>query len=126
MRITDAFPSDYLKAADLQGHEITVTMSNVKIETVGKDRDLLPVLYFQGKEKGLVLNKTNGRTIAALYGDEMDDWGGGEIVLYEEMVEFQGKRGPAIRVRAPRRSVGGEFRQPQAISKMQDDPDIPF
>ena len=131
MRITDAFPSDYLKAADLQGREITVAMTSVKMETVGKDKDMLPVLYFQGKAKGLVLNKTNANTIAALYGDDTDNWGGGEILLYEAMVEYQGKMGPAIRVRAPRRSVGSEplmTQRPGPYAGPHEPPndDIPF
>jgi len=127
MRITDAFPSDYLKATDLQGRDTTVTMDYVKMESVGKDKDQLPVLYFRGNNKGLVLNKTNANTIAALYGDDTDNWAGGEIVLYEAMVEYQGKMGPAIRVRAPRRSVGGDFRPPTpAPSNNGPDGDIPF
>ena len=57
MRISSAFPSKYLKAADLQDKQVTVRMSHVETETIGDDDR--PVLYFQGKEKGLVLNKTN-------------------------------------------------------------------
>lgn len=99
MRVSEAFPSDFLKAADLQGNNAKVTMQRVEMKEIGDDRK--PVLYFKGKEKGLVLNKTNSNNIANLYGDEMDDWTGKEIVLFPAMVDFQGKTVEAIRVRGP-------------------------
>jgi arabinogalactan endo-1,4-beta-galactosidase len=97
MRISSAFPSKYLKAADLQGRQVKALMSHVETETIGDDDR--PVLYFQGKEKGLILNKTNANSISAVYGDDTEDWRGGEIVLFETMVDFQGKTMAAIRCR---------------------------
>lgn len=99
MKVSEAFPSKYLSAADLQGGNARVTMANVEIETLGDDSK--PVLYFQGKQKGLVLNKTNSKTIAESYGDEMNDWRGQEIILFPIMTDYQGKSVEAIRVRAP-------------------------
>ena len=99
MRIDSQFPSNYLKAADLQGRHVTATMSHVDIEKIGDDQR--PVLKFVGKEKGLVLNKTNSNTISEIYGFETDDWQGRQITLVEAMVDFQGRSVPAIRVRAP-------------------------
>ncbi|MGP1257068.1 MAG: hypothetical protein ACTS10_21810 [Kiloniellales bacterium] len=100
MRISSAFPSNYLKASDLQGHEPTVTIARVAMETVGDDHK--PILYFQGKEKGVVLNKTNANNIAMLYGDETESWTGKPITLYSTWVDFQGKSVEAIRVRPPK------------------------
>jgi arabinogalactan endo-1,4-beta-galactosidase len=112
MRISDAFPSNYLKASDLQGRNVTVTISHVDMETLGQDTR--PVLYFKGKEKGLVLNKTNATNIAQMYGDDTEDWSGGEVILYEAMVDFQGKTTPAIRVRVPpRRPAAANRTAPQ-------------
>jgi hypothetical protein len=99
MRISAAFPSDYLKAADLDGRNVKVSMSHVEMKDIGGDHK--PILFFIGKEKGLVLNKTNANNIALAYGDDTDDWNGKEIVLFEAMVDFQGKTVPSIRVRAP-------------------------
>jgi hypothetical protein len=46
------------------------------------------------------LNKTNGVVICELYGEEMNDWVGKKITLYEkDDVEFAGKLVSAIRVR---------------------------
>lgn len=100
MRVSDAFPSQYLKAADLQGRTVKVTIDRYTFEEVGDDRK--PILYFVGKEKGLVLNKTNANEIAFTYGDDMDDWGGKVIELFSMMVSYQGKNMPGLRVRVPR------------------------
>lgn len=99
MKISEEFPSKYLKAADLQDRDVRVTMGNVEKEKLGDDMKL--VLYFKGKEKGLVLNKTNSNSIVDAYGDDTDDWFGQEIILFSVMTDFQGKVGPAIRVRQP-------------------------
>ena len=100
MNINEAFPSKYLKASDLQGHSITVHIAHVTQEEITKGENKL-ILYFQGKQKGMVLNKTNANNIAVLYGPDTDDWAGHEIVLFEAMVDFQGRTVPALRVRGP-------------------------
>lgn len=99
MKISEEFPSKYLKASDLNGREVKVIMANVEREKIGDDNK--PVLYFKGKDKGVVLNKTNAATIGDAYGDDTDDWYDQEIILFSVMVDFQGKVGPAIRMRAP-------------------------
>ena len=130
MRISNAFPSDYLKAADLQGRAVTVTMSHVDMREIGGEPK--PILYFKGKEKGMVLNKTNAGKIAEMFGDDTDDWEGGEVILYEAMVDFQGKTVAAIRVRlAPRKVAAATAERPAQTAPTHDDPrtlndDIPF
>lgn len=101
MKVSDAFPSKYLKAADLENQNLTLTMSHVEMATLDENKDDKPVLYFEGMKKGLVLNLTNSRKIAAAYGNEMDKWAGQEIVLFPAMVDFKGDTVEAIRVRAP-------------------------
>lgn len=100
MKIDKAFPSKFLKVADLNGRRHVVTIDAVQMETVGKDNRL--VAYFAGKQKGLTLNKTNARIIQEIAGtDETDDWRGVKIELYATKVEYQGKRVDAIRVDYP-------------------------
>lgn len=99
MRISTAFPSEYLKAADLQGRNVRVIIDRVEMRDVGDDHK--PVLFFQGKDKGVVLNKTNANNIALAYGDDTDEWQGKEVVLFEAMVDFQGRSVAAIRIRPP-------------------------
>lgn len=104
MDIMSSFPSNYVKASDLQGREIEVAMTVVAVEEIGGDR--LPVLYFQGAEKGLVLNKTNATNISLIYGQDTDRWAGQRVVLYPATTDFQGRTVPCIRVRGPAKPAG--------------------
>lgn len=99
MRISEEFPSQYLKASDLGGRDIRVTMGRVERETIGTDKKL--VLYFKGKEKGLVLNKTNANTIGDGYGDDTDEWFDQPLILFSVKTDYQGKVVDAIRCRVP-------------------------
>ena len=125
MKISTAFPSTYLKAADLDGRNIGVTMDYVRMEDIGGDHK--PVLYFEGKEKGMVLNKTNANNIMTVYGDDTDDWHGGELTLFSAMVDFQGRSVEAIRVKAKPRSARKHQESPQVDSRNVDlNEDVPF
>ena len=103
MHIDDAFPSKYIKAGNLSGKEHAVEIARIEIETMGDDRK--PVLYFAGKQKGMVLNRTNADMIADSYGPDMDEWIGKSIVLYPDRVAFQGKIVDAIRCKVARRQT---------------------
>ena len=99
MNINDAFPSKWLKAADLKGHPpVSVVIREVTLEEVGDDKETKPVVYFEGKKLGVVLNKTNGAMIAHFYGSETDGWRGKQILLRCEPVAFAGKIVDSIRV----------------------------
>jgi hypothetical protein len=99
MKISEEFTSKYLKAADLGGKEVRVIMQHVEKEKLGDDMKL--ALYFKGKDKAVILNKTNANTIADAYGDDSEDWFDQPLILFSVMVDFQGKVGPAIRCRVP-------------------------
>lgn len=112
MKIGSAFPSDFLKAADLNDTPVQVTIKGIKIEEVGRSKEEKPILYFEGKEKGLVLNRTNGKTIAKIANsEETDDWKGVKIILYPTETEFGGEMVDCIRVRAPKPG-GSPLRKP--------------
>jgi len=96
MDINAAFPSKFLKSSDLLGRRARAVMERVEIESIGEDRR--PVVYFRGKEKGLVLNKTNANTISDMFGSNTDGWTGKEIILFPTRVDFKGERVDAIRV----------------------------
>ncbi len=98
--VSDAFPSNYLKAADLNNRTIKLKIDKVIFEEIGQNTDKKPVMYFEKVKKGLVLNKTNATEIAATHGETMEGWTGMEIELFEQMVPFQGQNVAAIRVRA--------------------------
>jgi hypothetical protein len=99
--IDNVFPSHYLKASDLNGASPAVTIDRLEVEPIGRNKEMKPVLYFIGKEKGLVLNKTNASKIAQLSGSkDTDDWHGFKIRLYATEAEFGGETFEAIRVKA--------------------------
>ena len=97
MNINDVFTSAYLKAIDLKGREATVTISNVAMEKLGNDTRM--VVYFLGKEKGFVLNKTNATNIASMFGEDTDGWLGKTVTLFAAWVEYQGKTVQGLRVK---------------------------
>lgn len=102
MNINDAFPSHYLKASDLGEAQPVVTIDRVEVEPVGRGKEMKPVVYFAGKQKGMVLNKTNSKKIAEIASSpDTDDWRGVEIKLFTTEVDFQGETVEAIRVKAP-------------------------
>ena len=97
--INSAFPSNYLKAADLQGRECKVVISHVTSEDIGSGEHKL-VVYFTGKDRGLVLNKTNASTIASVTGqNDTDMWVNAPIILFPTQTDFQGKQVACIRVK---------------------------
>ncbi len=98
--VSEAFPSNYLKAADLNNRTVKVTIDKVIFEEIGQNKDKKPVMYFDKVKKGLVLNKTNATEIATTHGDQMEGWTGKDIELFSMMVPFQGQNVAAIRVRA--------------------------
>ncbi len=88
MNINEAFPSKFLKAADLEGKKIKLQIDRISMENF--DDDAKPTAYFVGKEKGMVLNKTNSMILGAEYGPETDNWVGKSISLYSKKVSYNG------------------------------------
>lgn len=126
MNIEEAFPSKYLKAADLQGRSVVVKMATIRMEKVGDDQR--PVLYFVGKEKGVVLNKSNKNSIVDMYGAETDEWTGKPIELFTAYVDYQGKQTEAIRIRKPSSVIAGPSK-PVVEQRMYEGDDaepVPF
>jgi len=138
VNINSAFPSDYLRATDIPaGRRVTVTIQGVSIVKIGDDQR--PVVHFHGKQKGLVLNKTNANMIIEIAkSDETDDWIGMSFCLYSTKVDFQGRRVDALRIDYPAGHANGQQRAvprmppapPPALPPEAYDPDpddnVPF
>ncbi|KKM60342.1 hypothetical protein LCGC14_1542760 [marine sediment metagenome] len=103
MRISESFESKWLKAANLQGQRVSVVISHVTTDNVGTEEkpETKPIVFFVGKDKGLVLNKTNAEQISAMYGDETDSWVNKTIELFTQKVPFNGQMVDAIRIAPP-------------------------
>lgn len=133
MKLSDAFPSNYLKAdvdvPDGDEGSLTVVIKDVEMEEIGQgaDKGDKPVVYFQGLAKGLVLNKTNGATISTLYGDDTDDWIGKPVALYSKDVEYQGKMTRGIRVKSKAPAMPKTAKTAAKAAAVEDgNEDIPF
>jgi hypothetical protein len=104
--------SRFFKAADLT-QEKKLRIKEATEESVGNGRDKQKlVVWFTNDERGLVLNKTNNRTIRGAFGDPVSGWVGKIIVLFPTQDEFRGKMGPAMRVRIPPPKQVGQAAKP--------------
>jgi hypothetical protein len=100
--VSDAYPSKYLKTADLNGGSLRARIVSADIESVGYENERKLVLNLEGGKK-FILNKTNARFLAKHYGDNTDNWANAEIELYATPVDFQGRAVEATRVGIPRK-----------------------
>jgi hypothetical protein len=74
----EVFPSKFLRAADLGGKPITVTIESAPLETLkspeGKEQTKT-VLYFKKTKKALPLNRVNWDNVADATGeDDSENW----------------------------------------------------
>jgi hypothetical protein len=127
---SEAFPSKYLKAADLGDQPAIATIKVAALENIkgfdGKEQPKV-VCYFARHLKPLPLNRTNFDSIMDIAGsDETDDWAGTKIELYATETSMNGKILDCIRVRRP-----GEPKKPAKAARPSDPPpnmddEIPF
>ena len=99
---SDFDKSNYFRAEDIkQDRKLRIKAVTQEIfeRDGGKEKKL--VLWFTNADQGLVLNKTNIRTLKGAYNDDTTDWIGKVIVVFPVMAEFRGKMTPALRVRIP-------------------------
>jgi hypothetical protein len=97
------FPSKYLKAADLRGKDVTVTIRDIdprgELQMRNGAKEHKPIVTFNGTEKLWVMNKTNAQSIAKVYGPEIMQWIGKRVTLYPTRVQCGRNEVDAIRVR---------------------------
>lgn len=98
--------SNWLKAEDLRGKEVELTIGKVSLEEINKQHKIL--IEFAGKEKGLLLNKTNATVIAKMYGDDYVTWIEKNVILYPTVTDYDGKTVDCIRVRIPLETASNE------------------
>jgi hypothetical protein len=124
VKTSELFPSKWIKCADLQGRRVVVTIDHLEKEDLGDGEK--PVVYFEGKQKGWVLNRTNTEAIGELLGDETDDWHGGRIALVPSKTMYQGKRVDCIRVEpAPHSPAQPKPQRPQPRQEPVPEPEEP-
>lgn len=133
-KISEEFASNFLKASDLGGKELILTIETAEIETFndegGKRKKV--VLTFCDHDQKMILNMTNRDAVVELYGDDTDDWVGEKIILYPTRVPYGGKKVDAIRVRDRKPTAKGKPAKPAKREREpgsdddEDDDDSPF
>jgi len=96
--------SKYLNGTSLGeiGSEKRVKIKIVTKETnVGKKQETKACVWFTNIDKGLLLNKTNLRTLQGAFGDNMENWPDKIVVLFSILVSVEGKMEPGLRVKIP-------------------------
>jgi hypothetical protein len=94
--------SKYLKASDLPAERKFRIKSVTEEEVgIGKDKERKLCIWFTNDARGLVLNRTNNRTIRGAFGDACDGWKGKIVVVFPTQDEFRGRMVPVLRVRIP-------------------------
>jgi hypothetical protein len=100
----------YFKAADMPT-EKKLRIKDVTEEEigVGKDKERKLCIWFTNDARGLVLNRTNNRTLRGAFGDACDGWKGKIIVVFPTQDDFRGRMVPVLRVRipAPKQAAAG-------------------
>ena len=103
MNYKQMFPSKFLRAVDIGSGGDNVVIDRVAMEMVGQgaDAEEKSVLYIRDVTQGLILNITNANSIAAMHGDDTDDWIGRTITLFRTKVQFKADMVDAIRIKRP-------------------------
>lgn len=96
------FDANSLGAHHLMGQPVVVVIEKVERGKAGHGNkaERKPILHFKGKKLPFITNKTNARTIAALYGKRTSQWVGKAIELYPTTTKFGPDTVDCIRVSA--------------------------
>jgi hypothetical protein len=134
MDMSGRFGSPFLKASDLSSERTRVTITEISDELMGNPRERKTVAYFLELEKGLVLNKTNGKTLLTAFGKNSDDWLNKVIELVVKPGQSpQGEEMDVIRIDVPQQQpsqpsdteLNRRLDEAAAPAPSRDD-DIPF
>jgi hypothetical protein len=83
------------------GEDVTVTIDYVVREVItgtGGKKEECTVAHLQGV-KPFILNATNCKTIAKLYGNYIEDWAGKQITLFGTTTKMGGETVECLRIR---------------------------
>ena len=98
----DSVASEWLSGLDLAGKTVNVMIATVDEVTVPEPRTGREVrkvaVTFAGAKKRLLLNATNAKSLAKLFGPETDAWSGRGVALRAENVTAFGQSYCVVRV----------------------------
>lgn len=117
---------DYIGAYSLEeGQDMTVMIEHVRRDMVtgtGGKKEECTIAYLKN-QKPFILNNTNSKSIAKLYGPYIEDWAGKAITLFASTAKLAGDTVECLRVRpvvAKRQKQGiSDERLTAAIAKIK-------
>jgi hypothetical protein len=119
------YGSKYLSVSDLKGERPRRTIGKVEVAEL-KEKDgstkRKRLIYLEGEDKPLVLNKTNATKLAMAFGKDSPDWVGARVELYSEMTTL-GMEG--VRLQPLRTVAKPPAPKPPVIDPDLDD-EVPF
>lgn len=93
---------NYIGAYSLEeGEDLTVKIDFVQVEEIigtGGKKDTGSVMHLVN-QKPMILNSTNSKTIAKLYGPYIEDWQGKLITLFASTTKMAGETVECLRIR---------------------------
>ncbi len=87
----ELYPGRFLKAGTLKGRDVNLTIRAVEAEELEgqKGKQTKGIVYFAETKLALVLNRTNGECIKAMFGRTLADWIGKRVTLYPAKIESE-------------------------------------
>jgi hypothetical protein len=119
MDITQSFPSKYLQQSDFASprHVIIDTVAVEDVSMDDKPAEMKPVIYYKGAPKGQILNKTNSKILAMLFGNETTAWAGQTVEVFNDVtVMYKGELKGGLRCRP---ISGAAFVPPTGVAQEQ-------
>ncbi len=93
---------DYIGAYALnEGEDLTVRIEFVQVEEItgtGGKKELCTVAHLVN-QKPMILNVTNSKSIAKLYGPYIEDWAGKLVTLFASTARLAGETVECLRIR---------------------------
>jgi hypothetical protein len=89
-KVTDfdeLYPARFLKAGELKGNKVTLTIADVDTDELQDDdgkKKIKGFLTFEKTPKQVVLNKTNGLCLKAMFGRKVQEWVGKRVIFFPD------------------------------------------
>lgn len=105
-----------------EGEELIAQIKSVGIQEIvstSGQKESVPVVIFENAPP-MVLNITNSRTIACLYGENYDCWKGNSIQIYATQIRAFGQKQMALRIREAKPNINQNLEQHEIALKSCD------
>lgn len=92
----EMYPGRFLKAGELLGKKVTLTIKSVDVEELegDKGKKIKGVISFRETPKQIALNRTNGVCLREMFGRKLPEWEGKRVTIFPG--EWNGE--PCIRI----------------------------